>query len=411
MSSYLGPEQPRWHPTTEADITAVLAAGLFAETHYLDGKREIGSNKELGRDLASFAVNGGALLIGLEEDKEARAWTLAPQALNGLAERLEQVATQLVDPPLYVVTIEIPAVNAGTGYLFVEVPPSPRAPHMVDGVYYGRGDKTRVRLSDAEVTRHHERRESVESLAHRLLDIEEARDPVQTVARSTGHLYGIAQPMTARRDIAVSLVRGAQAELRQIIDNVEAQVPKTVQFMPEPGYATAYIRRGQGLAFVSQAMTGAGRTFVPGQNDRGEDRILDIEFREDAGIRLLMGRMTDQWRAEHIIADGLAVGYAIRLARWAAAIGERVGYRGSWVLGVHANGLRGLPSSVVNEDAFGRHGSTLYDADTYREATSATHLELLQQPWCVAERLTGRLVRALGSEHRYDVAFRDPNAT
>jgi hypothetical protein len=411
MSVYLGPDRPRWVPSSEDEIRQVLRQGLFAETHYVDGKREVGSNKELGRDLASFAIDGGALLFGIEENKQDRTWSPRPQPLEGLAERVDQIAGQLVEPPLYVVCREIAAATPAVGYLHVEIPPSARAPHMVDGIYYGRGDTNRIRLSDAEVIRHHERRESVEALAHRLLDQEEARDPVEPVARTTGHLYAVAQPLTARRDVALQLVRGQQSDVRQLVDSVERHLPATVQgFAPDPGYANSYARRAHGLAFVSQAMTGAGRTFVPGEHDRGEDRILDIEFREDGGIRLLMGRMTDQWKTEHIVADGLAVGYALRLARWAASVGERVGYRGAWVLGLHANGLRGLPSSVMNEHAFGRHSSTLYDAETYREVTAATHLESLQQPWAVADRLAGRLVRGFGTEHRYDIAFRDPAA-
>jgi hypothetical protein len=78
--------------------------GLIAETHYFDAKREVGPSsgdrKELGGDLESLAKDGGALLTGLTELKEERTWRLAPQPLEGLAERVEQIATQLVDPPL-----------------------------------------------------------------------------------------------------------------------------------------------------------------------------------------------------------------------------------------------------------------------------------------------------------------------
>ncbi|MDP9434266.1 MAG: hypothetical protein M3P93_03350 [Actinomycetota bacterium] len=49
--------------------------------------------------------------------------------------------------------------------------------HMVDGNYFGRGDRTRIRLSDAGVVRHHSRRESLENQAHLLLDVELARNP------------------------------------------------------------------------------------------------------------------------------------------------------------------------------------------------------------------------------------------
>ncbi|MFC9587852.1 hypothetical protein ACFVJ8_34185 [Streptomyces yangpuensis] len=66
-----------------------------------------GDNKELARDLASFAVDGGTLIIGVQENKESRTFELAPQPLNGLPEKIEQVARTLPDPPLTVITEEI----------------------------------------------------------------------------------------------------------------------------------------------------------------------------------------------------------------------------------------------------------------------------------------------------------------
>lgn len=115
MNVYRAPEQPRWQPRAEQDITEAIDGGLIAETHYLDLKREFGRSsgerKELGRDLASFAIDGGALLIGLAELKEERTWRLAPQPLDGLAERVEQIATQLIDPPLSVQATDIPSAR------------------------------------------------------------------------------------------------------------------------------------------------------------------------------------------------------------------------------------------------------------------------------------------------------------
>lgn len=91
--------QARWQPRTEQDIAAAIDGGLIAETQYFDAKREVGPSsgdrKELGRDLASFAIDGGALLVGVAELKDERTWRLEPQPLDGLAERVEQIATQL----------------------------------------------------------------------------------------------------------------------------------------------------------------------------------------------------------------------------------------------------------------------------------------------------------------------------
>jgi len=91
-------------------------------------KREVpagtGANRELARDLASFAIDGGTLIIGLEENKQASALLLVLQPLPGLAERIEMVARTIPDPPLAVLCWPIPSDRDGScGYLIVHIPP------------------------------------------------------------------------------------------------------------------------------------------------------------------------------------------------------------------------------------------------------------------------------------------------
>jgi hypothetical protein len=68
--------------------------------------------------------------------------------LAGLSERIEQVAANRADPPLHVCVQTIPTVSQPTkGYLLVIVPPTPSKIHMVDGRYWGRGERTRYALA------------------------------------------------------------------------------------------------------------------------------------------------------------------------------------------------------------------------------------------------------------------------
>jgi predicted HTH transcriptional regulator len=173
MEAYLSPERPQWSPKDEAEVHKAVTQGWIAESHHIDVKREVGDSpddrKETARDLASFAIDGGALLIGVEEDKANWTFSLAPQPLDGLMERLEQVAAFVVDPPLTIIPEEIPSSDDSTsGYLLVQVPPSSSAPHMVGGQYFGRGERTRRQLSDAEVLRLHARHRSAEDEGARL---------------------------------------------------------------------------------------------------------------------------------------------------------------------------------------------------------------------------------------------------
>jgi len=144
-----------------------------------------------------------------------------------------------------------------------------------------------------------------------------------------------------------------------------------------------------------------------------EEDLLDIELREDGGVRVLMGRMTATWGSHGsdsavVIADGLAVAYALRVVHWAAEIGRRSGYHGSWTFGLLATGLRGYSSSAFREGAFGFGNGPTYDVDTYRETTTASGVEMKEQPWAVADRLVGRLVRGLGTAAKYGPAMSEP---
>ncbi|MEU7863346.1 ATP-binding protein [Nonomuraea sp. NPDC049141] len=162
--------------------------------------------------MASFAIDSGTLIYGVAEDKVNRTFTLAPQPLNGLAEKLEQIGrSTLIDPPLNILTEEIPSDADPThGYLVVHIPASPAAPHMVDGRYYGRGDKTKYVLSDPEVVRLHESRRSADRDALALLQHEIDNDPIPADQRTLAHLFLIAQPVAGRRDMLLDMIGGAR---------------------------------------------------------------------------------------------------------------------------------------------------------------------------------------------------------
>ncbi|MFJ3301291.1 hypothetical protein [Streptomyces bacillaris] len=67
-SIYLSSDNPRWVPRSEDDLRAAIDGGLFEENHHLDLKKAPGTkrdNRELARDLASFAIDGGTLVIGV----------------------------------------------------------------------------------------------------------------------------------------------------------------------------------------------------------------------------------------------------------------------------------------------------------------------------------------------------------
>jgi hypothetical protein len=73
-TTHASPDRPRLPLSTEADIERALANELFGENHFLELKREVkpgkGENRDTARDLASFAVDGGTVIVGLEEQDD-----------------------------------------------------------------------------------------------------------------------------------------------------------------------------------------------------------------------------------------------------------------------------------------------------------------------------------------------------
>jgi hypothetical protein len=413
MTEYVAMQEARWTPQTEEEILKAIDEGLMQETHYQEIKREIGTTpgerKELARDLASLALDGGSLIVGIDEDKPNRTWHPMPQPLVGMGERVEQIATSIIDPPLLVRARDVPSETGlgGRGYLVIEVPASYVAPHMVDGAYYGRGDRTRHKLSDVQVLLLHTRRESSETLVHRLLESELQREPMQPEAQQNGHLYAVAQPIPGRHGLAAVFLAKGEQLLRELVMLGDQNLPERyADHAPTPTTAHLYSRRSQGRALSSLAGSGAGRTL---RNDgyAPEDTLLDIEIREDGGIRLLVGRMTALRKSSNdvdpvgVICDALAAMYMRRLVNWARALGEKSGYTGAWAFGVQATQLRGLSSSASMDNRLNFYSPPAFDSEDYRESTLATSLEMNEQPWSVGERLVGRLFRALGTEQLY----------
>lgn len=395
-----------WTPRTQSDIELAISEGSIAENAYLDVKREsgdtAGSRAETAKDLASFALNGGALLIGVAENKAERTFQLAPQPLAGLPEKLEQIATNRIDPPLFIKVTEIPSSNdPAIGFAFVEIPPSPTAPHMVDGRYYARGDRTTRRLTDAEVVQYHARRENQEDRVAGILREELLRDPIPTTVQTNGHFYIVVEPLQARRDLLLDVVRNSGVQKAfALLQQGEVGLGRDLADWPPTLNGIGYWpTRARGLAATTLP---DGARSAP--DDFDEKNALDIEIQEHGGIRLFCGRMTQAWRPQGAeiqaaICDGLALAYVARAVRWAKAIADLADYRGAWGFGFTATRLNGLISSALINDWTQR--ASPYDRDDFESTTTATLTELEDAPGRVVNRVIGQLLRGLGTDHKY----------
>ncbi len=278
-----------WLPTTEAELRIAVESRLIPEGHFLDFKRELGatesSRKETAQDIASFALDGGVLIIGVHEPKSG-SYELAPQPLTDLSERAEQIASNRPDPGLFVRTTVIPSEHdPDAGYLVVEVPPSPAAPHMVDGRYWGRSERTKRRLNDAEVSRLHAARTANDRRVIDAIAEELARDPEP---RPESRMFFVAEPLVADDGLARAFVRGTPTAVRALAEGQEHRVPESVrEHSPSPWELSSSVLRSKGIALTSLA---EGRK-TPTEPFLA-DVASDIEVQTSGCIRGVMSRRT-----------------------------------------------------------------------------------------------------------------------
>jgi len=132
-----------WRPASEADLLRAAADGLLDEpASGLEFKQRLEegrtANKRFAAELASLAVDGGRLVLGVVDPKH-RDGQSPSNALEAqrLIERIESIARSIPDPPLPVSCTPLPSTaDPDLGYVVVDVHPSIDAPHFVDGKPY-----------------------------------------------------------------------------------------------------------------------------------------------------------------------------------------------------------------------------------------------------------------------------------
>jgi hypothetical protein len=395
----LGPDHGMWRPRTWQDIVSAAADGLLDESRWVDLKRELKAgrpgNNDLAVDVAAMSLEGGMLLYGVI-DHESRAGEVVGVELAGLADRVDQVTRMKVHPPVIVrsVPIEDPA-RPGWGCLLVIVPPSAQAPHMVDNIYYGRGDRANRKLSDQEVRQAIALRSQSQHDVGRQLRVLRDEDPGPK-PHQLGHLYLVAQPLAAPDDAMVEFITGPDVQ-REIFAMAHALTQQLGgQWAPRLTSASRARRRADGVAFTSYD--------DPGRID--ESSLLEVVLREDGSVALTCGRGTDMLtsrmteESEAVVFPVLILGLTHSLMMMAGRLAELTsGYQGEWAVGVLLDNLKNV-GPYDGRVTWGDMG-VAYSRVEYEQLTTTTSMELVEETSAVVERLLGRLMRGLGVDSRY----------
>ena len=382
-----------WPPCTEDQLRRAAETGLLAEGQKLDLKREMPANRDLAKDIAAFSLYGGTIIIGVDEKPPPAPPELHPVELDGLSERISQIATTRVDEAVIVTTTAIDSSSEpGKGYLVVEVPASPRGPHMADGKYYRRADKTNRVLPHAEVLQHHERqiRENKDILVDARAELESMK---ANISFHTTPMLLRAKPLGATDGLLMALAVSDswQSDIRDLVQ--AAAVPAHQQFVPSLRDPTGFSPRPTGPAATTNMLEG---NHFGGSNDAAE-----VIFGEDGSLTLVSERAVAYPTSDGggRIMESVYLGHADLIVRLAGLV-SKYGFNGSWRFAIVTAGLRGARSYILsNELSIGE--APVYTETRYEQATTATNAEIINTPEMVVRGLLGRLIRSLGSTQRF----------
>lgn len=401
MNYYLGPARDRWAPSSWADVISAAASGVLDETQWVELKAALPpsskpANLELARDLASLAVDGGLLVVGIQDDNGAAGEAVGTE-LSGLAERIDQVSRDRVHPPLVVRPVEIvdPA-RPGVGCLLITVDASPEAPHMVDDRYWGRGATGKRVLVDSDV--------------RRLLDLNSHRraDFLQLLSgyvasgtlRVPGSLHFLITPRAGRAESLQVLVEQPH-RIQQMVEEV-VTVDRTGWNLHALSYSRMTLR-GCELSNVDLAAADAADLEWFKELNA---KVLSV--RDDgelaSTVTTLVGTLNGEGEPVLWVSTKGVVALTRQLVRVAACLADEAAYGGHWDVGVTVTALR-------RAKVFGEHGprnspwAATYRDDTYTWVTETNTGELVERPDDVVTRLTSRLLQILGDLRQLGVQF------
>lgn len=383
---------PLWIPRTEDELRQAAIDGLLEESHVLDIKRELSSgesaNKGTAKDIAAFALDGGVIIFGVDEGDGTAPPHLHPIDLAGLPERIGNIATSRVRESVLIRTHVIEAThNAGMGYLVVHVPKSPRAPHMADGRYYGRGDKGNRILDDAEVSRLHEQRTAAQ------------RDILPELNQRLDHLGAhermlaiLARPIGAGEELLLPLAESAdwKQTIHQIVKDAKAiDNCNANQYL---GDGPEFTRRPHAVGIT----VGMDQGRWPNKK-----RAIELDFCENGSLFLASERAFVDFsdpvnpRSKRLaVFETEVVEQTDLIVGAAAAIAQNYGFTGTWRFGLVLTGT-GNAIPLPRGGTVSSYYSQPYPDQSYTKTAEATFVDLSENPRGTVKTLVGPLLRTL----------------
>jgi hypothetical protein len=256
------------------------------------------------------------------------------------------VATSIAEVP-YIDAREYPlADDLSSGYIVVIVPQSPRAPHQVtvggDLRFYGRGAMGNRRLTEGEVARLYERRESWQVSRDQVLAEVVANAPVPQEMGS-GYIHAFTRPVALGQGIferAVAALGGSR-EMHQWLLNTACSTKLRGGYGPSLEQAAYWYRHGADMWRLST------RDDQERSDLRNVTSLVDLAVNLDGRGHLFCGRATDTTLndpARPLIIEMVIAGNVETFFAVMGKLYEAAGYFGHVDVGVALTGVQGTAS-------------------------------------------------------------------
>jgi len=391
-----------WRPTDEQTIVSVATAGDLQETHSFDAKAALPpegdkrKSHDLAVDVAAMTVDGGILLYGFGEDEHGRPTVPSPIPLANQRERVDQIVQTRISEAPYIEVDEICcADDAARGYLVVVVPPSPRAPHQVDGRYRGRGATGNRVLDEGEVARLYRRRDEWDIDIAELLE-KEVRNSGYSPTRQLVYLHAVARPIAPHEQMLETATGNERTDmmLSSLANLAAAQTvfPQGVM-SPDLGWSVAGWQR-----FDADSWAAGLEGSRPGDVAPAEG-VLRMIVELDGTAHLFGGRAGLSMRdGSRVLFEPYVAGNITRFLAILGGLYDRAGYFAPVGVGVAVTGLKDTVSSAGRWDRM----RTPYPSEEFRRVRRLPAGALASEPRKAATALVGDLVEASAGPH-FDV--------
>ena len=365
-----------WIPQTAEEIERLVHSKAITESASLDGKRELGNGRDIAKDVAAMANDGGVLLYGVGEDTDKRLTELHPFPLAGAEERVRAIVASGLHGAVQMQVLALYRRKTTDGYLLVVVPASLSAPHMVvHGGYrrfVGRSGTITVDLDGGEVDRLMDRRnrwlvddtELMKSASSVVLNEATSDHALVVLAHPQG-----TDPHSLARAAGVNSIPDYLTSV--FVQVVEAQEPRRHSWLSTITQLarSRWSPQGHSWAVVDPIVDSTVDSYL-----RGE-----IEVSDKLALRLRTGGAGGRTTGgQNLLDEDLITQRALVALSAAGRLCVDAGYLGSVSVGVFIEDTLDAKSLLLDQGHLFSHGRNRnsYRHPTYYEATRVLSSDL-----------------------------------